>query len=105
MIEVNKTYEFLPGIDKQAYRKNAKKWRERMLRVPGLVELHSQRNILGSPQVRLTLMWKTLAHWGKFAESTERWAIEAELRNYAKNIRIEIWQPSPAVPKSPHACE
>ena len=61
MIEVNKTYEFLSGIDQQAYGKNAKKWKEMMLRVPGLVELRSQRNILGSPSVRLTLVWKTLA--------------------------------------------
>jgi len=41
MIEVDKTYEFLPGTDQQAYGKNAKKWKEIMLRVPGLVDLHS----------------------------------------------------------------
>jgi len=35
MIEVNKTYEFLPGIDQQVYGKKAKKWKEMMLRVPG----------------------------------------------------------------------
>lgn len=105
MIEVNKTYEFLSGIDQQAYGKNAKKWKEMMLRVPGLVELYSQRNILGSPSVRLTLVWKTLADWAKFAESAERWAIEAELGNFATNIRIEIWEPSPVVPEPLHASE
>jgi hypothetical protein len=97
MIEVNKTYEFWPGIDQQAYGKNAKKWIETMLQVPGLVELRSQRNILGSPSVRLTLVWKTLADWAKFAESAERWAIDAELGNHATNMRIEIWEPSPVV--------
>lgn len=61
MIEVNKTREFLPGIDQQAYGRNAKKRREMMLRAPGLLELRSQRNTLGSPSVRLTLMWRTLA--------------------------------------------
>ena len=89
MIEVNITYEFLPGIDQQAYGKNSKKWVETMLQVPGLVELRSQRNILGSPSVRLTLVWKTLADWAKFAESAERWAIDAELGNCATKIRIK----------------
>ena len=103
MIEVNRTYEFLPGIYKQAYFKNAKKWKERMLRVPWLVELYSQRNILGSPSVRLTLIWKTLTDWARFAESVERWAIEAELGKFATNIRIGIWEPSPVVPEPPRA--
>ena len=65
MIEVDKTYDFLPGIDLQAYIKNSKKWVETMLRAPGLIELRSQRNVLGSPSVRLVLIWKTLADWAR----------------------------------------
>jgi hypothetical protein len=103
VIEVNKTYEFLPGIDKQAYVKVTGKLREAMLRVPGLVELYSQRNILGSPSIRLTLKWKTLADWAKFAESAERWTLEVDLNKYVKDIKIEIWEPLPIAPKPPHA--
>jgi heme-degrading monooxygenase HmoA len=99
MIEVNKTHDFLPGTDMQAYGQYAKKAIAKMLQVPGLVEFRLQRNVLGSPQVRSTYVWQTLADWGKFAESTERWTLEAELGKFATNIRLEIWGPSPLLPE------
>jgi hypothetical protein len=40
-----------------------------MLQAPGSVEIRVYRSLLGSPQVRLTLVWQMLADWAKFAES------------------------------------
>lgn len=99
MIEVNKTYDLLPNIDLQAYRESSKKWISKIMQKPGFVELRAQRNVLSSPLVRTTFLWKTLADWAKFAESPDREALESELRKFATNIRIEIWAPSSIVPE------
>ena len=99
MIEVNKTYDLLPGIDQQAYLEYSKRALATMLKAPGLVEIRSHRNLLGSPQVRLTLVWQTLADWAKFAESPERQKLDSELLKFATSIGIELWGPSSAVPE------
>ena len=99
MIEVNKSYDLLPGIDRQAYVAWSKGASATMLQAPGLVEMRVHRNLLGSPQVRLTLVWQTLADWAKFAESAERQKLDAELLQFAANIHIELWGPSPVVPE------
>jgi len=99
MIEVNKTFDLLPGIDQLAYLEYSKRALATMLKAPGIVEIRSQRSLLGSPQVRLTLEWQTLADWAKFAESPERQKLDSELLKFATGIRIELWGPSPAVPE------
>jgi heme-degrading monooxygenase HmoA len=99
MIEVNKTYDFLPGIDQQAYGELAQKGIRMMLQAPGIVELRGHRNMLSSRQVRLTTVWETLADWAKFAESAERQVLESELRAFTTNINIELWGPSPVLPE------
>ena len=99
MIEVNKTYNLLPDIDQRAYGEYTKKAIGTLLKAPGLVELRAQRNILGSPMVRLTIVWQTLADWAKFAENAERWTLESQLQKFATNIKIEIWGASPALPQ------
>lgn len=99
VIEVNKTYDLLPGIDQQAYLEYSKRALATMLKAPGLVEIRAYRSLLGSPQVRLTLVWQTLADWAKFAESPERQKLDSELLKFATNIGIELWGPSPAVPE------
>jgi hypothetical protein len=99
MIEVNKTYDLVHGIDQQAYLEYGKRALATMLKAPGLVEIRVYRSLLGSPQVRLTLVWQTLADWAKFAESPERQMLDSELFKFAKNIGLEIWRPSPATPE------
>jgi hypothetical protein len=99
MIEVNKTYDLVPGIDQQAYLEYGKRAFATMLKAPGLVEIRVYRSLLGSPQVRLTLVWETLAHWAKFAESRERQMLDSELFKFATDIGLEIWGPSPDVPE------
>jgi hypothetical protein len=97
MIEVVKTYDLLPGIDRQSYLAYAKRTFATMLKAPGLVEVRAYRSLLGSPQVRLTLVWQTLADWATFAESPERQGLDSELFTFAANISVELWGPSPAV--------
>ena len=99
MIEVNKTYDLLPDIDRQAYLEYSKRAIRTMLRAPGIVEIRFYRSLLSSPQIRLTLVWRTLADWAKFAESPERQKLEAELLKFAKRINVELWGPSPVMPE------
>src|SRR5512139_2191781 len=99
MIEVNKTYDLLPGVDQQAYLAYSKRALATMLKAPGIVEIRAYRSLLGSPHVRLTLLWQTLADWAKFAESPERHQLDSELLKFAADIALEIWGPSPAVPE------
>jgi antibiotic biosynthesis monooxygenase (ABM) superfamily enzyme len=99
MIEVNKTYDILPGIDQQAYLEYSKRALATMLKAPGLVEICSFRSLLGSPQVRLSIKFQTLADWAKFAEGPDRQKLDSELLKFASQIRIELWGPSPALPE------
>ena len=49
MVEVDKTYDLVPGIDQKAYLEYAKRALATMLRSPGLIEIRVQRSLLGSP--------------------------------------------------------
>jgi hypothetical protein len=99
VIEVSKTYDLLPGIDRQAYLDYGKRAFATMLKPPGLVEIRAYRSPLGSPQVRLTLVWQTLTDWAEFAQSPDRQKLDAELFEFATNICVELWGPSPATPE------
>lgn len=99
MIEVNTTWELLPNIDQHAYGEWAKKTVGAVLKAPGLVEFRANRNILGSPQVRSTAVWQTLADWANYSDSDEWRTLDAELRAFVTNINVEIWGPSPVLPE------
>lgn len=99
MIEVNTTWELLPNIDQEAYGEWAKETVGKMLKASGLVEFRAHRNVLGSPLVRSTAVWQTLADWANYTDSDEWRALDAELRAFAADIRIEIWGPSPILPE------
>lgn len=43
MIEVNKTYDLLPGLDQQAYLEYSKMAIRTLLRAPGIVEIRSPK--------------------------------------------------------------
>lgn len=97
MIEVNMTYDLLPDIDQQAYGEFVKKAIATVLRAPGFVEFRANRNVLGSPQVRSTSVWQSLADWARFTESAEWQALELEFRTFLTNLDVQIWGPSPLV--------
>ena len=99
MIECDVTYDVLPGVDLKSYGAWAKRTAEAMARQPGVMEFRASRNVLGTPQVRTSVMWKSLAEWAKFAESDDWRSTQAELRGFATNIREELWGPSPVMPE------
>jgi len=99
-IEVNKTFSLHPHVDQKALTEYRKKAIGTLLQTPGVVEVRSNRNVLGTPQVRLTVVWQTLADWARFAEGDKRFALDDELRDFASDIRIEIWGPSPTAPET-----
>ena len=99
MIEVIGTWDILPGIDEQAYAALAKKLIGTLLRQPGFVEFRANRNFMGSPRVRTTYVWQTLADWANFAASAEYQALDAEGSRFTTNGHTELWGPSPVVPE------
>lgn len=100
MIEVVLLYDLVPGTEPRAYEEWAKKAIGVVLRSPGVVEFRAHRNLLGSPFVRSTSVWKTLADWQGFFESEAWKGCEAELRGkFAARLKVEIWGPSPVAPE------
>jgi heme-degrading monooxygenase HmoA len=99
MIEVNTTYEILPNTNQQAYGEFAKKAIGTILKAPGLIEFRANRNLLGSPLVRTTSVFRTLSDWAGFAETDEWRELDAELRTFVTDLRVEIWGPSPVLPE------
>jgi len=98
MIEVAFTYDFLPGIDENAYAKLAKRATRMMVDAPGFIEFHANRNLLGSPTVRRTSVWKSFEHYARLIENPEFQKINTEFRTYVTNLDIVIWGPSPLIP-------
>ena len=99
MIENNISWDLLPAVDVKAYGAWSKKTAETTTKQPGMVEFRASRNMLGNPQVRVSVMWKSLADWARFAESDVWHSLEAECRSFATNIRVELWGPSPVMPE------
>lgn len=98
MLEVCVAYDLLPGANQDSYGAWAKKAISVMLKQTGLVEFRAHRNILGSPEVRTTSVWRSGADWISFAEGGWK-SLEQELRGLATNLRMEVWGPSALVPE------
>lgn len=99
MIEISTTYDLLPGIDQQGYAAYCRKAIGAILQAPGCVEVRANRNMLGSPHVRFSVVWQTLGDWAGFMESAEWQALEVEFAAFKTNSRSEIWGASPVLPK------
>lgn len=100
MTEIELMYDLRPGTDMQAYQEWAKKAIGMALHSPGIIEFRANRNVLGTPYVRSTTVWKSLSDWSNFYESDQWKEIETELRaKFAQNVQIGIWAPSPIVPE------
>lgn len=100
MIESDLKYDLQPGVDQQAYQAWAKKAIGNVLQAPGVVEFRAYRNMMASPQVRSTAVFKTMADWANYAESSGWLALKAELIDqYATNVCVDVWGPSPVVPE------
>lgn len=99
MIEVAYTYDFLPNIDEAAYAKLARKATAKMLEAKGFVEFRAHRNMAGSPHVRRSSVWESLADWAALTQDPGFQEITAEFRTYVTNLEFQIWGPSPYVPE------
>jgi len=99
MIEIVTTYDLRHEIDQDAYRAYVNKAVDLELYAGGFVELRAHRNISGSPQVRVTHVWKSLADWAKFVDSAESRALDSEFRSFVTNVEVQIWGPSPVMPE------
>jgi heme-degrading monooxygenase HmoA len=99
MIESTMTYDLLPNVDMKAYQEWAKNAVGIIAKQPGMLEFHVNRNVLGSPMVRTTIVFRSLEDWAKFAESGAWHSMEAEMRGFATDMRVEVWGPSPVLPE------
>jgi heme-degrading monooxygenase HmoA len=99
MIEVSVTYDFRQDIDRLAYEAFVERAVGAEIHAPGFIEHRAHRNISGSPQVRVTHVWKSLADWANFVDSVESQSIDAEFRTFVTNINLQIWGPSPVIPE------
>lgn len=99
MIEATFTYDFLPSIDEKAYAKLARSATKMMLAAPGFIEFRAHRNLVGSPTVRRSSVWESLAHWAMLTQEPEFQKITAEFRTYVTNLEVQLWGPSPLVPE------
>ena len=99
MIEVVYTYDFLPDIDEEAYAQTARKDTMMMVSTPGFIEFRAHRNLVGSPNVRRTSVWKSLTHWATLVQKPEFQKITSDFRTYVTNLEVQLWGPSPLVPR------
>ena len=83
MVEVTFTYDFHTKIDEVAYTKLARK----------------ATKMMGSPHVKRTSVWESLADWALFAQQPEFQKITAEFRTYVTNLNVILWGPSPITPE------
>jgi len=98
MVEVDFTYDFLPDIDERAYARIAKQATQLMVQSDGFIEFRAHRNLVGSPHVRRTSVWKSLSHWAALAQREDFQRLTADFRSYVTNLEVQFWGPSPLIP-------
>ena len=99
MVELCVTYDIVPGVDLKAYAESSKRMIGVCLKAPGLVELRANRNFLGSPRVRTTLVWRDLSDWSSFVQTDESSAAWDDFSNFITNVKVDAWGPSPVMPE------
>ncbi len=98
MVEITFTYDFLPEINEEAYAQVARKATKLMVTAPGFIEFRAHRNMMGSPHVKRTSVWRSLSDWASLAQKPEFQALTSEFRTYVTNLNVELWGPSPITP-------
>ena len=100
MVEVTMTWDLRPDIDMEAYTNFSKHAVSKVLEAPGFREFRAHRNMLGSPHVRATYVWRSLADWANYQQTEEWQALMPELNKYVTHIEGQVWGPSPVMPES-----
>ena len=98
MVEVTFTYDFHQNIDEIAYTRLARKATKLMISAKGFIEFRAHRNMTGSPHVRRTSVWESLADWAIFAQEPEFQKLTAEFRTFVTNLDVQFWGHSPITP-------
>lgn len=79
------------------------KWTEtaikRTVSVPGVVEFRAYRPAAGSSQVVTTYEFADLNAWATWQSNVDVQNVMLELHSLALNVELEVWGPSPKVPK------
>ena len=83
----------------EAYDSWVKQVIPRILAIRGMVELRAFRPVSGSWQVVSTTEYGDMAAWAGAVGSKDWQQIMAELHDLALDITVEVWGPSPTVPK------
>ena len=105
MIEVHLVYNIKSDIDEAAYFDWMKKAIIPTITAKGIIEVRAQRNIKETQKVLVVGLWESLEDWVEFSQKEGWQSLISTLQNkFATNIRIEVWGPSPVIPKSlkPH---
>ena len=99
MIEVCLSYNLLPGVDPEEYKKIAKDEIDYLMKTPGFVEVRNHLNLLGSPQARTTYVWESMVDWARCNENAVISGEDAKLYDVMTNIKVEAWVTSPDMPE------
>jgi quinol monooxygenase YgiN len=83
----------------EAYTKWTQNAIKRTLAVPGVVELRAYRTATGSHRMVVTYEFADMATWAAWQSHEEGQKTRDELGTLATDITIEVWGPSPVVPK------
>ena len=72
---------------------------QRVLAVSGVVEFRGYRPATGASQVVVTYEFTDLATWASWYAHEDVQKVFDELRTFVTNVKLELWGPSPIVPK------
>jgi len=95
MVEVHFITDLLPEVDKTEYTAWVKRAIDKIAIQPGLLEFKALRNVLGSPLIRVCMSWEKMEDWKNYHMSDEWRRLEAEVRAYIVDVKMEIWESSP----------
>ena len=87
-----------PGASDEEHWDLVKRIVTALVRDKKIIEFRAQRNMLGEPQVKITICWELMTHWAAFTQSDEWMELDAELRTLVSHLQLEIWAPSEYMP-------
>jgi heme-degrading monooxygenase HmoA len=91
-------WNVLPG-KAEAYAEWAQSAIPTILGQSGLVEFRGYRPVTGEHQIVVTYEFADLAAWAAWQENETIAGLVDELRQYATDLSVELWGPSPVVPQ------
>lgn len=72
---------------------------QKTLGIPGVVEFRAYRGPAGDSQVIATYEFADMKAWAEWQDHEDVKRANEELYTVATNVKMELWGPSPVVPK------